>query len=126
MRDGDGAALEVLCERYVDRVFALAYRMLGMRGAAEEVVKVAFQSAWSDRAAYTPGRGSVRAWLLGITHEKAVDVLRGLASAGRPSPEPSEVTEGEPVSDELAGTRAADREDAAALLGALAGLPCEQ
>lgn len=95
-------------------------------GPLKEVVKVAFEFAWSHRAANGADRGSVRAWLLGITHEKAVDVLRGLDSAGDPSQEPADLAESDVAADEFVSTRAGNREDAPALLDALAGVPPEQ
>lgn len=95
-------------------------------GPLKEVVKVAFEFAWSHRAANGADRGSVRAWLLGITHEKAVDVLRGLDSAGDPSQEPADLAESVVAADEFVSTRAGNREDAPALLDALAGVPPEQ
>jgi RNA polymerase sigma-70 factor, ECF subfamily len=126
MRRGDKAALEALYERHVDPMFALACRMLGTRGPAEEVVKTAFESAWLERGASRPEGRSVRAWLLRMVHDKAVDVLRGNAPAGRPSVNPLDSDEDEPAADELASRRAAYAFDPAGLLAALAQLPPEQ
>jgi len=39
-------------------------------------VQEAFTGLWRDPAAYSPGQGSVRNWLLGVTHHKAVDFVR--------------------------------------------------
>lgn len=112
-------ALEALYERHVERVLALAYRMVGMRGPAEEIVKAAFGSAWADRATYRPDRGSVRSWLLWITHGKATDVLRGVAPVRVPAAR-------EPPGDELAGRRAARRQGPPRVLDPLTNLPPEQ
>ena len=70
-------ALEVLYERYVRAAMGLAVRMVRDRETAEEVVQEAFLSLWRHAGRYEPTRGSVRTWLLGIVHHRAIDRLRG-------------------------------------------------
>jgi RNA polymerase sigma-70 factor (ECF subfamily) len=43
---------------------------------AEDAVQEAFVGLWRNPGAYLAGRGSVRTWLLGVTHHKAVDFVR--------------------------------------------------
>ena len=50
--------------------------MVGTRGAAEDVVQEAFLSIWRSGARYERARGSVRTWVLGIVHHRAIDALR--------------------------------------------------
>ena len=76
VRGGDAAAFEVLYERHATAAFSLAYRMMGTRPAAEDVVQDAFLSMWRSNARYDRGRGSVRTWILGIVHNRAIDSLR--------------------------------------------------
>jgi RNA polymerase sigma-70 factor (ECF subfamily) len=57
-------------------VFSLAYRICGARPAAEEVAQEAFLSIWRSGARYDRTRGSVRTWLLGVVHNRAIDSLR--------------------------------------------------
>ena len=76
VRRGDAAAFEVVYERHANAAFSLAYRMCGSRGAAEDVVQEAFLSLWRSGARYDRMRGSVRTWLLGIVHTRAIDSLR--------------------------------------------------
>src|SRR3954451_5075302 len=73
---GDAQAFEVLYERHSGPAFSLAYRMVGTRGAAEDVVQEAFINLWRSGARYERSRGSVRTWLLGIVHHRAIDALR--------------------------------------------------
>lgn len=69
-------AFEVVYDRHAGAAFSLAYRMCGARQLAEEVVQEAFLSIWRSGARYDRRRGSVRTWILGITHHRAIDVLR--------------------------------------------------
>ncbi len=122
---GDARAFEVIFDRHGDVAFSLAYRMCGRRAMAEDVVQDAFLSVWRSGARYTGARGSVRSWVLGIVHHRAVDAARHGA-----------VTEGRDVSDEGSAHRVAapdrtdaevaSREQAREVRGALAKLPPEQ
>lgn len=76
MRGGDAAAFEVVYDRHATAAFSLAYRMVGTRNAAEDVVQEAFLSLWRSGARYDRTRGSVRTWVLGIVHNRAIDSLR--------------------------------------------------
>jgi len=76
VRRGDADAFAVVYARHASSAFSLAYRMLGSRAAAEDVTQEAFLSAWRSGARYDRGRGSVRTWLLGIVHNRAIDAMR--------------------------------------------------
>jgi RNA polymerase sigma-70 factor (ECF subfamily) len=76
MRQGDAQAFEMIYERHKTAAFSLAYRMIGRQGAAEDVVQEAFLSLWRSGARYDRARGSVRTWVLGIVHHRAIDALR--------------------------------------------------
>ncbi|MBA3326806.1 MAG: sigma-70 family RNA polymerase sigma factor [Solirubrobacterales bacterium] len=76
VRRGEAAAFEVVYERHSSASFSLAYRMCGARAAAEDVVQEAFLSLWRSSARYDRTRGSVRTWVLGIVHNRAIDALR--------------------------------------------------
>ena len=74
--EGEARAFEVIFDRHAGAAFSLAYRMCGRRPLAEEVVQEAFMSLWRSAARYDPGRGSVRAWVLRVVHNRAVDAFR--------------------------------------------------
>ena len=76
VRHGDARAFELVYERHATAAFSLAYRMTGRRAAAEDVVQEAFLSLWRSGARYDRARGSVRTWVLGIVHNRAIDALR--------------------------------------------------
>ncbi len=73
---GEARAFELIYERHSGPAFSLAYRMVGARGSAEDVVQEAFLSIWRSGARYDRTRGSVRTWVLGIVHHRAIDALR--------------------------------------------------
>ena len=54
----DPRAFEVVYERHSGAAFSLAYRMVGKRSAAEDVVQEAFLNLWRSGARYERTRGS--------------------------------------------------------------------
>jgi len=79
-RDPDGLA--TLYDRYGGVAFALAYRILNDRQAAEDAVQESFLNAWRRATTYDSSRGSVRAWLLTIVHHQTISLLRATRSRG--------------------------------------------
>ena len=73
---GDPDALDEIYGRYARSVYGLAYRILGEPSAAEDVVQDVFLKLWRQPASYNPERGSLGSWLLGVGHNRAIDVLR--------------------------------------------------
>lgn len=73
---GEADAFDLIYERHADAAFSLAYRICGSRAAAEEVAQDAFLALWRNGQRYEPSRGSVRNWILGIVHNRAIDSLR--------------------------------------------------
>ena len=80
---GDAQAFATLYERHAQAAYALAYRMMGEKQAAEDLFQEAFLKLWCGAASYRAERGSVRAWLLSIVHNRGIDQLRTLASRRR-------------------------------------------
>jgi RNA polymerase sigma-70 factor (ECF subfamily) len=56
-------------------MYRIAYRMVGDRHEAEDVVQDAFRSAWKSRRSFEAGRGE-RAWLVAILRRRIVDYWR--------------------------------------------------
>lgn len=81
--EGDSVAFEVIYDRHGGVAYSLAYRMCGRKQVAEDVVQEAFLSAWRRASSYDAARGSLRTWLLGIVHHRAVDSLRRTGNDGR-------------------------------------------
>lgn len=121
----EAPAFEVVYDRHSGAAFSLAYRMCGARQLAEEVVQEAFLSIWRSGARYDRGRGSVRTWILGITHHRAIDVLRRGVVQDRHRASDEGIEERFEATDRT-DVEVARREEALEVRGALEDLPDEQ
>ena len=125
VQGGDKRAFELVFDRHADAAFSLAYRMCGRRGTAEDIVQEAFLSLWRSSERYDSSRGSVRTWVLGVVHNRAIDMFRR-----------DTVHAGKDVSDEGVSERIASpvdvegevqrRQDANHVRSALDDLPSDQ
>jgi RNA polymerase sigma-70 factor (ECF subfamily) len=78
--EGSQKALASLYDRHAQTVFAAAMGTSRDRWIAEEVVQETFLTLWNRAERFDPSRGALRAWLLTIARNRAVDRLR---AAGR-------------------------------------------
>lgn len=85
---GDPEAATQFVDRFQRRVYGLALAIVHAPGEAEEVAQEAFVRAWRAAATFDERRGSVAAWLLGITHNVALDSVRGRGRQPEPVGEP--------------------------------------
>jgi RNA polymerase sigma-70 factor (ECF subfamily) len=135
---GNSDALAELYDRHADALYRAAYRRLGDRHLAEEILQDTFLSLWNRAELFDESQGSLRAWLGTIARNRSIDRLR--ASGRRPSPAPlsgladddDERVMGRISQEALiaSGTRPIDPEVEAdrtevrrAVLAALAGMP---
>jgi RNA polymerase sigma-70 factor, ECF subfamily len=97
--EGDARAFATLYDRHGRAAYSLAYRMMGEKQAAEDLVQDALLKVWRGAESYRTERGSVRTWILSIVHNRGIDQLRSLASrrrtqdrveASAPTSQPSE------------------------------------
>ncbi|MGA2166092.1 MAG: sigma-70 family RNA polymerase sigma factor [Solirubrobacteraceae bacterium] len=123
--DDDAAAFEILYERHSDAALALALRMCGRRAAAEDVVQEAFLSMWRNASGYDPLRGSVRTWVLGIVHHRAIDALRRGVLQERVGVSDEGIEE-QLVAPERTEQEVGRRDEAREVRAVLDGLPPEQ
>jgi len=121
-RDAD-ALRELFC-LYGKIVFGLAYRILGDRQYAEDCTQDVFVSLWRGAGSYDPKRARVTTWLLTITRNTAIDLVRRYeVRRADPLPDGDSWSSGtSPDTAELAV--AAD--DAERVAAALAELPTPQ
>ncbi len=76
LRSGDEDAFRGLFGRYAPTAKALALRVVRRSHLAEEIVQEAFLAVWRHPESYDAERGSVRSWLMGMVHHRAVDLVR--------------------------------------------------
>src|SRR3989442_14347839 len=73
--DGSAEALGLLHRRFARLIFGMAVQSLD-RAAAEDLVQEAFLAVWRHARRFDPERGTVRAWVLQITHYRLLNQLR--------------------------------------------------
>jgi RNA polymerase sigma-70 factor (ECF subfamily) len=72
----DEAAMAEVVRRHRGPVLAFARRIVGDSGLAEEISQEVFLRLWERSSRFDEQRGSLRAFLLAITHGRALDVIR--------------------------------------------------
>ena len=80
-RDRD--ALAACYDQYGALVYTVAFRTTGDRGAADDVTQDVFLKLWSEPLSLDLSRGTMRAWLGRVAHNRAVDVVRSEESRHR-------------------------------------------
>jgi RNA polymerase sigma-70 factor, ECF subfamily len=119
-RVGDADAFDELVRRHMHRAFAVAYRVLGQRQDAEDVVQDAFVAALVKLDSFERGR-PFGPWLLRIVANRGIN-LRKSRTLRHTEPIPEQV-----ASREASPHQAAERSELrAGLQLALAGLPERQ
>ena len=117
---GDEAAFARLYDATTARVFGLAVRVVRDPAQAEEVTQEAFLEIWRTAARFDPDRGSPLAWMLTITHRRAVDRVRSAEAATRRDTAYHEQTQ--PVDHDATAEAAHASLEARRVRGALATL----
>jgi RNA polymerase sigma-70 factor (ECF subfamily) len=124
IRSGDRTALGELYDRYASLALATALRVVADRQLAEDLVHDAFVATWQKIERFDPERGSLRAWLLTIVRNRALDRVRGTRASievGAADDQSLLRTGANPTWE-----AAIARRSAAELRGALEELPSEQ
>jgi RNA polymerase sigma-70 factor (ECF subfamily) len=66
---------DALVDQHAPALYRVAFRLVGDRHDAEDMVQETFRSAWKSRHRYEEGRGD-RAWLVSILRRRVVDRWR--------------------------------------------------
>lgn len=120
--EADATALEALYDRYGKAAYSLARRILTDETLAEDVVQEVFLSLWRNARRFDPSRGTVGTYLLSMTHDRSVDVVRREENLRRRrGPEEALALTSDPRVDIEEGVEAAERR--AQVRAALAELP---
>ena len=87
--EGDDRAFQLLVDRHLPRILALAKRMLGNEVEAEDVSQEALLRLWRHASDYEPERAKLSTWLYRVTSNLCIDRLRGRKHTGLDeAPEP--------------------------------------
>ena len=122
---GDAEAFGALYDRHARAVHSYALARTGSAPEAEEVCQDAFLALWRHAARFDPGRGGVRAWLVGIARHRAIDRLRAQARRARAEGAAEEAAAREPLDDSVARA-GMERAEASRVRRLLEELPPEQ
>jgi RNA polymerase sigma-70 factor (ECF subfamily) len=118
VREQDADAFESLYDMYHRLVYGVALRILGDGGAAEDVTQTVFLKVWNSPNLFRGG--NFAAWIVRVTRNRALDVLRGRAVRNE-----TELPEALPENEAMEEAAFA-RIDAERVRKALASLPPEQ
>ena len=118
VRARDPDAFEVLYDAHHRLVYGIALRMLGDTNAAEDVTQAVFLKVWSAPDLFRGG--NFAAWIVRISRNRALDILRSRASH-----QESELPEALPENDAIEDVAFAHL-DAARVRLAIDALPPEQ
>ncbi|ASK61280.1 RNA polymerase subunit sigma-70 [Virgibacillus phasianinus] len=72
----DEHALELLYDRYEKLLFSFSFRMTKNKFLAEEVVQDVFTKIWSRQRNFDESKGKFSSWLLTVTRNATIDMLR--------------------------------------------------
>lgn len=78
---GDAAAFAAIYDAISGAAFGLALRVTNSHHLAEEVLQEVFLHVWHDASAFDATRGKLKAWILMLTHRRAVDCVRSVRAA---------------------------------------------
>lgn len=76
LTERDEQALLELYHKYQRLVYSLALRILREESEAQELLQEVFLHVWEKAQLFNSERGTFEAWLLTLTHHRAIDVLR--------------------------------------------------
>jgi RNA polymerase sigma-70 factor, ECF subfamily len=117
-----GRALRALYDACSGKVMAVALRLLGDRGEAEDVVQETFLEVWRRAAEYDPARATAETWAIVIGRSRALDRLRSRSAAARAVSAQAL----EPVAVDPPRPPGEASQERGRVRGALSALPAEQ
>ena len=78
---GDHEAFAEFYDRWSGRLLALIVQILVDRAQSEEVLQEVFLEIWRTAPAFSPSRGSARAWAVTMARRRAIDRVRSSQAA---------------------------------------------
>ncbi len=80
--NGDRAAFRALYNASSAKLFGVAVRILKRSDLAEDVIQDAYLKIWDAAPNFRPELGSPMSWMVAITRNRAIDVLRKRTEVG--------------------------------------------
>lgn len=118
LKDGERAALAEAYAQWGSLIHSIALRSLRHHHDAEDVTQQVFVSAWRGRHTLDPERGSLVAWLVGITRHRCADHHASRGRLPTVSPDPTTL----PASERNAAPPTPDPTDQIVLTALIDGL----
>jgi RNA polymerase sigma-70 factor (ECF subfamily) len=110
LAEGDESALRDVYREYAAAVYGLARRVLANAAHAEDVTQDVFVRLWERPERYDPERGTLRSFVLAMTHSRAVERVRAEEARHRRQEQDARISE----RDDTAPDPAAVHEERAA------------
>jgi RNA polymerase sigma-70 factor (ECF subfamily) len=73
---GDDRAMAVIFDRYSKMVYSVGLRVLRDTAAAEDIMQEIFMQVWRSPQAFVAAKGSMCGWLMVVSRNRSIDVLR--------------------------------------------------
>ncbi|WP_455244061.1 sigma-70 family RNA polymerase sigma factor [Petrachloros mirabilis] len=96
---GDQQAFGQLYDHSSTLLYTMAFRILGNREEANELLQDVYLEVWRKVARYDVGRGSPIAWLITLTRSRAIDRLRARSTKQKAAMSPIENTTTSHIAD---------------------------
>lgn len=125
MAVGDRDAAARFVRRHAAAVTGVAYHVVRDRALAEDIAQETFLRVWRAASTYDPRRGNARAWLLSISRNAAIDLVRVRRAAPLSPQAVSDLLSGQPMLSASDDALVAEA-DAVEVRHALDRLPEEQ
>jgi RNA polymerase sigma-70 factor, ECF subfamily len=127
IRNGDRLAFMSFYDRFSPLLFSVAVRVLADRKEAEDVLQEVMLLIWNKSSEYDPALGTLSAWSVTLTRNKALDRLRARARRLRLIEEVASMTQdGQSATSPSVNELVHGRERAERLHAAMNTLPAEQ
>lgn len=76
VKQGNKQSFRLLVDRYIDRVWRVAFRVLEDAAEAEDVTQEVFVTLWQKRQDLSASNGQIGSWLHKVSFNRALDVKR--------------------------------------------------
>lgn len=76
LQSRDKRAIQLIYQRYANTLYGIILKIVGQEEQAKDVLQEALVKIWNHSDKYDPAKGRLFTWMLNITRNAAIDVLR--------------------------------------------------